>query len=210
VRLRTIAVLLLASSSVVPSSALGDSPYDTLRIEAVPPVEAADGLGDGRWTILLDGYIDALASTRLRALVAQEEITDADVYFNSPGGSLIAGMEIGRLLRGRGYATHVGKRTTDVHELVGGVCYSACPFAYAGGVRRYLERDSVLGVHLAKNRVPLSDEAMFERLVSQQATQYLLAMGVSPELFAIMSQVPNDVIRGLTREEAVRLMLVNE
>jgi len=201
---------LFAWMSVATSSAVGAGVYDTLRIEAVPPVGAAERPGDGRWTILLDGYIDATASTRLRALVAREGITDADVYFNSPGGSLIAGMEIGRLLRQRGYDTHVGKRTTDIHEMIGGVCYSACPFAYAGGVRRYLEHDSVLGVHRAQNRVPLPDEASFDKLVSQQATQYLLAMGVSPELFTIMSQVPNDVIRGLTREEAVRLMLVNE
>jgi len=207
---RTIAALLLAWSSVAPSPASGESPYDTLRIEAVPPVGTADALSDGRWTILLDGYIDALAPNRLGALVAQKGITGADVYFNSPGGSLIAGMEIGRLLRQRGYDTHVGKRTADVHELVGGVCYSACPFAYAGGVRRYLEHDSVLGVHLAKNRVPLPDNAAFDKLVSQQATDYLLAMGVSPELFAIMSQVPHDEIRSLTRGEARRLMLVNE
>jgi hypothetical protein len=104
----------------------------------------------------------------------------------------------------------VGKRTADVRELVAGVCYSACPFAYAGGVRRYLAPESVLGVHRAANRVPLPDENAFEKLVSQQATEYLLAMGVNPELLAIMSQVPHDVIRGLTREEAERLMLVNE
>ena len=209
-RLRTFAVLLIAWLSVAPSPASGDSPYDTLRIEAVPPVGTGDGSSDGRWTILLDGYIDALAPNRLGALVAQKGITGADVYFNSPGGSLIAGMEIGRLLRQRGFDTHVGKRTTDVHELVGGVCYSACPFAYAGGVRRYLERDSVLGVHLAKNRVPLPAGSSFDRLVSQQATEYLVAMGVSPELFAIMSQVPHDEIRSLSREAASRLMLVNE
>jgi hypothetical protein len=203
-------VVLLAWASLVPLSALGEGPYDALRIEAVPPVAAADESSDGRWTILLDGYIDALAPTRLGALVAQQGIAKADVYFNSPGGSLIAGMEIGRLLRQRGYDTHVGKRTADVHELVGGVCYSACPFAYAGGVRRYLEFESVLGVHRAENRVPLPDVDAFEKLVSQQATEYLLAMGVSPDLFAIMSQVPHDVIRGLTREEARRLMLVNE
>ena len=201
---------LLAWASVVPSTASGQDPYDALRIEAMPPVGAADGASDGRWTILLDGYIDALAANRLGALVAKRGITEADVYFNSPGGSLIAGMEVGRLLRQRGYDTHVGKRTTDVHELIGGVCYSACPFAYAGGVRRYLEFDSVLGVHRAENRVPLPDGSSFEKLVSQQATEYLLAMGVSPELFAIMSQVPHDEIRGLTRGEARRLMLVNE
>ena len=176
----------------------------------MPPVGGADGLSHGRWTILLDGYIDALASNRLRAIVVQEGINEADVYFNSPGGSLVEGMAIGRLLRQRGYDTHVGKRTTDIHELIGGVCYSACPFAYAGGVRRYLERDSELGIHRAENRVPLPDEDAFDKLVSQQATQYLLSMGVSPELFTIMSQVPHDVIRGLTREESRHLMLVNE
>jgi hypothetical protein len=202
--------MLLAWASVVPSTASGQDPYDALRIEALPPVGAADGTGDGRWTILLDGYIDALASSRLGALVAQQRITKADVYFNSPGGSLIAGMEIGRLLRQRGFDAHVGKRTQDVREQVGGVCYSACPFAYAGGVRRYLGPDSVLGVHRAANRVPVPEEGAFERLVSQQATEYLLAMGVSPELFKIMSQVPHDVIRGLTPDEAERLMLVNE
>jgi len=201
---------LLAWASVATSSAVGEGVYDTLRIEAVPPVGAAESPGDGRWTILLDGYIDALASNRLGALIAQQSITEADVYFNSPGGSLIAGMELGRLLRQRGFDAHVGKRTADVRELIAGVCYSACPFAYAGGVRRYLKPESVLGVHRAANRVPLPDENAFERLVSQQATEYLLAMGVNPELFAIMSQVPHDVIRGLTREEARRLMLVNE
>jgi hypothetical protein len=202
--------MLLAWASVIPSLASGQDPYDTLRIEAMPPVGAADGTSDGRWTILLDGYIDALAPIRLGALVSQEGITEADVYFNSPGGSLIAGMEIGRLLRQRGFVAHVGKRTADIHELIGGVCYSACPFAYAGGVRRHLRADSVLGVHRAANRVALPDERAFDKLVTQQATQYLLAMGVSPELFTIMSQVPHDVIRGLTHGEAERLMLVNE
>jgi hypothetical protein len=201
---------LLAWASVATSSAVGEGVYDTLRIEAVPPVGAADRPVDGRWTILLDGYIDALASNRLGALVAQQRITEADVYFNSPGGSLIAGMELGRLLRQRGFDAHVGKRTADVRERIAGVCYSACPFAYAGGVRRYLRPDSVLGVHRAENRVPLPDENAFEKRVSQQATEYLVAMGVSPELFTIMSQVPHDVIRILTREEAERLMLVNE
>jgi hypothetical protein len=201
---------LLAWASVATSSAVGEGVYDTLRVEAVPPAGVADRSGDGRWTILLDGYIDALASNRLGALIAQQSITEADVYFNSPGGSLIAGMELGRLLRQLGFDAHVGKRTADVRELVAGVCYSACPFAYAGGVRRYLKPESVLGVHRAANRVPLPDENAFEKLVSQQATDYLLAMGVNPELFAIMSQVPHDVIRGLTREEARRLKLVNE
>ena len=209
-RRRIWLAVLLAWAGAVLSSASDESPYDTLRIEAVPPVGAAERPGDGRWTILLDGYIDALASNRLGALIAQQGITEADVYFNSPGGSLIAGMELGRLLRQRGFDAHVGKRTADVRELIAGVCYSACPFAYAGGVRRYLKPESELGVHRAANRVPLPDETAFEKLVSQQATEYLLAMGVNPELFSIMSQVPHDAIRGLTREEARRLMLVNE
>ena len=105
--------LLLAWASLAPWSAVGEGVYDTLRIEAVPPVAAADGSSDGRWTILLDGYIDPLAPVRLGAVVAQKGITEADVYFNSPGGSLVTAMQVGRVLREHGFETRVGARTLD-------------------------------------------------------------------------------------------------
>jgi hypothetical protein len=198
-------VLLLACGPVSPSDA---SRY--LTIEAVPPGPPAATSSGGRWTIYLDGIIESQASGRLAKLIEEQHISSAAVYFNSPGGSLVEAMAIGQVLRQHGYETHVGLRTADASRPADGVCYSACPFAYAGGVRRYLHDGSVIGVHRAANRVPVPDEFAFEKVVSQQATRYLVAMGVSPELYAIMSEVPHNTIRVLAVEEAERLNLVTE
>jgi hypothetical protein len=162
-----------------------------------------------RWMLYLDGMIESGADQRLAQFVDQQGIAQADVYFNSPGGSLLAGMAIGRFLRERGFDTHVGTRTSNVRRPADGVCYSACPFAYAGGVQRSLRKGSVLGVHRARNRVPLADDEAFERRVQADATRYLLEMGASPQLAELMRKVPAGGIRVLTREEATEFGLVN-
>lgn len=162
-----------------------------------------------RWMLYLDGMIESGADQRLAQFVDQQGIAQADVYFNSPGGSLLAGMAIGRFLRERGFSTHVGTRTSRARRPADGVCYSACPFAYAGGVQRSLRKGSVLGVHRARNRVPLADDEAFERRVQADATRYLAEMGVSPKLAELMREVPTGVIRVLSRAEATEFGLVN-
>jgi hypothetical protein len=159
--------------------------------------------------IFLDGYLDSHSATRLSDMVAGQKIKTASVYLNSPGGSLIQGMTIGRLLRERGFETNVGKRAADPRQPAAGVCYSACPFAFAGGVRRALLEGSVLGVHRAANRVPVPDEAVFEARVKGDATAYLAEMGVSPQLLELMMQVPPGKIRLISRTDALTLHLVN-
>lgn len=176
-----------------------------LAITAVAPPEA----GSEPWMIYLDGMFDAAAAARLAGLLAQQRITRADVYFNSPGGSLLAAMAVGRLIRARGFDTYLGRRSADPRQPGAAVCYSACPFGFAGGARRFLDEGSALGVHRAANRVPVADESAFQRLVDFQATQYLAEMGVSPELLVLMRSAPHDGIRLLVREEAVGLGLVN-
>jgi hypothetical protein len=158
--------------------------------------------------VYLDGPFEAGAEQRLADFVEQQHIEHADVYFNSPGGSLLAGMALGRLLREHGFATDVGRRTADPRRPSDGVCYSACPFAFAGGVRRSLREGSALGVHPAANRVPVPDRSAFERRVAADARDYLVTMGVSPALYDLMAQVPTAGIRLLTREEAESLRLV--
>ena len=206
-----LAALVLILSPGAPSADSGAVHPAYLRVEAFPPdpmVRMSDSAG---WTIYLDGFIDAEAAPRLAEVIAQRQVSRATVYFNSPGGSLLAGMTLGRLLREHGYATDVGRRSADPRARPGvGVCYSACPFAFAGGVSRHLAAGSVLGVHRAANRVPVPDELAFEQLVVSQASVYLAAMGVGPELATMMTQVPNDQVRLLTREEARRLNLVTD
>jgi ATP-dependent protease ClpP protease subunit len=181
-----------------------------LSIEGIPPEAPVSSAATGEWILYLDGEIDSTAAARLAAFTAEHGIRRAAVYFNSPGGSLVAAMAIGRLLREHGYRTNVGKRTTDPRKPASGVCYSACPFAFAGGLRRSLEPGAFIGVHRASNRVPVPDESAFQQVVSGQATQYLSEMGVSPDLFRIMEGVPPDVIRRITHAEAVQLDLVTD
>ena len=62
------------------------------------------------------------------------------VVFESPGGSLIAGLEIGREIRRRGFDTGVAPEE---------VCASACALAWLGGQQRYMDPFALVGFHAA-------------------------------------------------------------
>ncbi len=203
-----LALLLLSMVAASEPATVAAPVY--LGIEAVAPVPGASDPLSQQWTLYLDGPFDSDAAARLAGFLAQQGIEQASVYLNSPGGSLIAGMAIGRLLREQRFDTHVGRRTADPRKPAVGVCYSACPFAYAGGLGRFLEEGSVLGLHRVTNRVAVPDEFAFEQVVSGQALAYLADMGIDSGLFRMMDGVPPDGIRLLTRAEAMELKLVND
>jgi hypothetical protein len=209
-----VSVVLVACSTttVVDNPVPGTGPSagaNYLHITAVAPGYAGRVASDDRWLIYLEGFIDSGATARLERMLDGEQIRSAVVYFDSPGGHVVEAMALGRLLRERRYVTSVGARAADAALPRPGRCYSACPIAYAGGVHRSLATGSVLGVHRARNSVPVPDEAAFQGLVTRQVKDYLAAMGVSPEFVTLMSGVPNDTIRDLTADEDVRLGLVN-
>jgi hypothetical protein len=201
-----LALLNLASAAAKAAPTAHDG--TSLNVVVVPPAAAPHTAPD-RWTIYLDGYLDSDSASRVTAAISRYQIPAAQVYLNSPGGSLLAAMAIGRLLRSHGFDTAVGTRTVDPLRPAGGVCYSACPFALAGGVHRVLVTGSLVGVHRAENRLPWLDQSAFERRVQNDATTYLREMGVSPDLYGLMAQVPPGTIRLLRQDEAVHLGLVN-
>ena len=205
-----VAVMLVSTWS--PASPAGDISVpgtDFLKITAVAPGYGGRPASDNRWFIYLEGYIDNGASERLERVLGEERIRSAVVYFDSPGGHVVEAMALGRVLRKRGYASSVGIRAPGSSPPRAGRCYSACPIAYAGGVQRTLGPGSVIGTHRAANSVPVADENAFQKTVTVQVRDYLVEMGISPELVTVMSGVPHDAIRELTSDEAVRLGLVN-
>lgn len=208
----SLAVLMLSIAWGNTSVAAGKSVpgTDYLRITMEAPGYAGRDASDDRWLVFLQGYIDTGATARLERALDGQRVRSAVVYFDSPGGHVVEAMALGRMLRERRFATSVGVRSPDGVLPRPGHCYSACPFAYAGGVRRSLGPGSVLGVHRAENIVPLPDETAFQNVVSNQAADYLAKMGISEELVTIMSEVPHDTIRELTADETVRLGLVND
>jgi len=206
-------VLLLAGCStpapLPPPSVTPAVVPATLQIVAVAPEHVEHATPGSTWLLYLDGFIDNDAATRLAAVIDRERIGAATVYFNSPGGKLVAAMAVGRVVRSHGFSTVIGVRTTDVRQPAAGTCFSACPFAFAGGVQRSMLSGSEVGVHLAANSVPVPDEAAFQQRVRQDASAYLESMGIDAGLLALMSQASHEAIRPLSPQEAVRLRLVN-
>ncbi|MBK6349975.1 MAG: hypothetical protein IPF50_09225 [Proteobacteria bacterium] len=182
----------------------------TLQVVAVAPAYPGRLQGDERWLIYLDGPVDPGATSRVVSLILTEHITHAVVYLNSPGGSLVTAMQLGRVLRERAFDTRVGTRTTDATRATAGTCHSACPFLLAGGVRRSLETGSAVGLHRAENREPVGDVDTFQHVVRTQVIEYLAEMGVRTEIASLMEDIPHDRIRDLTVDEALQLNLVNE
>lgn len=131
----------------------------------------ACGPGCQEW-IAADGTIDPAAGPRLWELLRKiGNDRKPPVYFHSRGGSVSAGLEIGRLLRARGLRAGVGltvpakcdrrspadagceelKRSgrelpADLDTLAGG-CASACVYTILGGVVRDVRAGARLGIH---------------------------------------------------------------
>lgn len=200
---------LLALLGLTALPVIADMPA-TLQVVAIPPGYPGRLPGDQRWQIYLDGPVDPGATARVVSLILTQHITRAVVYLNSPGGSLVTAMQLGRVLREHALDTRVGTRTTDATRATAGTCHSACPFILAGGVQRSLETGSAIGLHRAENRVPIRDKDVFQHVVAIQVTDYLAEMGVRAELASIMAATAHDQIRDLTVDEALQLNLLND
>lgn len=168
-------------------------------------------LHDGRIRIYASGAITPGTSTRLRAFVAQRGIRATVVTFDSLGGSLEEGIRLGETIRELGFDTDVGTRAADLTGPPSAVCASACSYAYAGGVGRFVsDLSGRLGVHqfsgpatAGQNGLDLSQEA------SGYIVTYLQRMGVDSEAFAIATRAGSDDVIWLTEVDALRIHLAN-
>jgi hypothetical protein len=139
-------------------------------------------------TLLLDGRIV------LGTLSAVKELLDEfpEVRFlalNSPGGSVIEGLSIAKLVEERGITTLV----TEGHS-----CFSSCSFIFLAGSARYV-RGGQLGVHQFTGS---GDEAIAQELVAE-IYDTLLEFGISTHVMSRMFRTPSDQIYVFTEEELV-------
>lgn len=114
--------------------------------------------------IMAVGRIDRTTPERFSSFLAALENRRSRVILHSPGGDLLAGLELGLLFRKAGLSTQVGHtikldmeedypcRTLETH-VDDGICASACAYAFLGGVARELSSpfhttpNSMLGFH---------------------------------------------------------------
>jgi hypothetical protein len=144
-----------------------------------------------------------------------------EVLFNSPGGSVEEGLDIGRLIRARKLATRVPS---------GAECDSICTMAFLGGVLRRIDTGAKYCVHM----FAASDPELFNRLTGiikengpdatrevievMQATaariaaswaRYLIEMQVSLRLMTPTFRTRNRDVYCLERDELRDYVVIN-
>jgi len=183
-----------------------------MTVKGFPP-ELPIEIAGNQWFVFLDGDIDPDAPQRFERYVTQNHIPDRSVvYLNSPGGSLVAGIELGRLIREHGLSTDIGRKSPsspkrfDVDE---GGCYSACAYAFLGGQFRYLKQGSRYGVHQFKSL--RADERIegAAQVVSALAVEYIRSMDVDPDLFTLGAAASPDDMHEIDKATLERLNVVN-
>ncbi|WP_374660416.1 hypothetical protein [Phenylobacterium sp.] len=167
-------------------------------------------LGSGRYRIYADGDIDVDAAQRLREFAVRRRVEHAVVLLNSRGGSLVGGIMLGETIRKLGFDTSVAEGAADFVTERPGVCASACAYAYAGGVSRYLPTGSLIGMHQFYGPGDNIADRSETQAVSGLIVAFLARMGVDSEAFAIASSTPGDKMQWLAREQALRIGLVND
>ncbi|WP_064710690.1 hypothetical protein [Rhizobium bangladeshense] len=113
------------------------------------------------------------------------------VFLNSEGGDLKAGIEIGRDIRLRGFATATPPGT---------LCASACALTWLAGSPRFLQPDSNIGFHAAFRVVDgkASESGVANALVGA----YLNQLGLPETAIAYVTSAPPEGIAWLTAAKA--------
>lgn len=161
--------------------------------------------------ILAIGLITEDSPQKLEAAI-NENPWVKDVMFHSLGGNLIAGIEMGRMIRHnnlnthieRSYSTEVLYKSTkyqyasrDSLAIVEDpVCYSACAYAFLGGRDRTIDSDSSFGIHQFKSDLGISLESTTQ-LISAVLGEYLVEMGVASELLTVASATASESMTSL-------------
>jgi hypothetical protein len=184
-------------------------------IRFVPESQVKTGALSDSSHVEISGVIDASSPRVLaRALeVALKKTTSStlsgdpiiDVYLDSPGGSVSAGIAMGKLLRQYAAVAWVNK---------GAMCASSCVFVLAGGVQRNLVNNGQIIIHR-----PYFEPDMFGKLdysesqgryavVTEIVRKYLTEMGMDERLFNEMMRVPSNdgVLLGRDYAETLRLV----
>jgi hypothetical protein len=170
--------------------------------------ETGGNCNDCGW-VSADGVIVASTPDDFEKFVHKElpnSLPGVKIYFNSVGGNLLSGLQLGEMLRQRKWSTGVA-RSTVKSVVLGhlppmrsftrekGECASACAYAFLGGVTREAKAGD-LGFHQFYSEGTVSKSVSNGTIASSVASTqqimgllvvYLKEMGVAPELLFLAS-----------------------
>jgi hypothetical protein len=127
------------------------------------------------------------------------------IVLHSPGGSVSDALEMGRLIRQKGFNTAVE---------TGRYCASSCPLLFAGGVERYVGDKAALGVHqvfsIPQIGVTGADSSETVQRVAAECQRYLRDMGVDLEVWMRAMETPRDALYYFKQDELFALKLATQ
>jgi hypothetical protein len=148
-------------------------------------------LDDGSALVLLQGdfELDDIAQFWARAAT----LSKATIAFRSDGGSFLAGVRIGALIRERGFTTLVPD---------GARCASACAVAWLGGLQRLMGNGSKVGFHAAY--VLKGHRTVESGPGNAVLGAYLFQLGLSEDSIVYITQADPNSINWLSIEQAAQ------
>ncbi|WP_342363183.1 hypothetical protein [Terrarubrum flagellatum] len=158
------------------------------RAATIQVLPASDGLPP---FILIIGEmaiedVPAFANTAL-------PLPNAIVSLSSDGGKVLAGIEIGKAIRLKGFSTLVLDNQT---------CASACALAWLGGAKRFASQSARIGFHAAYMNTQRNKEVA--SVGNALVGAYLNQLGLSSSAIAYVSKAAPDDMQWLNFDEARR------
>lgn len=232
---RSLCLIVLLIVGASPASAQrGPEPGRTESLPDTPPapivdtnipsmtfriVEGQGVFGLSRW-IQASGRFVRETPEAFAAFARDNNIRGLTVFLDSGGGSLPAGLALGRAFRAAGVDTAAGRTVTrmeggrQVNTIVTHAigCHSACAYAFMGGLNRRVPTTARIGVHQFSQRIDASGRpvdagfGMQEFRNAQEVTAriavYTQEMGIDARLLEIAASAPfGQPIRILTSRE---------
>jgi hypothetical protein len=136
--------------------------------------------------ITVQGQINSEDGSRF--FETTKNLPKAVVILDSPGGSVLSGLEIGRKIRASSFYTAVPSQT---------LCASSCALIWLAGIKRFAEEDSFVGFHAAfiyKNGKPV-ETGTGNALIGS----YLNQLGLSDNAIIFITNAPPEGIARINK-----------
>ncbi|MFZ5744359.1 MAG: hypothetical protein ACOY7T_07750 [Pseudomonadota bacterium] len=164
----------------------------------------------GRHEIYAEGTISENTAEDFERFVREKNIQQARVYLNSPGGSLVGGIKLGRLIRALGFETDVQSQAYEHGKGPIAICASACAYAYAGGTARfYGDEVGRIGLHQFYGSDEASINASEAQVASGFIVSYLNEMGIDGRTFVVAANAHSSEMAWLSTSDAEKLGIAN-
>jgi hypothetical protein len=214
-RLLLLTICLLAAITPSATAAPHEGP---MRFSVQSP---CDGSGCEEY-VYAEGVIEDDTAAKLKAFIEREKIHFRLIGFNSVGGSLYGGIQLGRLIRSLDMNTSIFDQPADEcswNQILDptkhcpvpeAVCFSSCAYAFLGGVNRVMADYAMLGFHQFKSRNMLRVDEGRTQMIQAQIGVYTREMGVTSAVVDFASSIAPQQIGIIKQNEARRIGILTD